>query len=164
MAADNATGILEGIEHSGLGQAIRQSVWVYPAANVTHVVGLALFAGALFVMDLRLLGAFAATRPTDVITPARRAAALALIVMLGSGACLFIAEASHIAQNPVFLTKMALVVSGLLLALAHYRPLTDYLSEAVAHEPIPIRFRIVAALSITLWLTVAGLGRFIAYV
>jgi hypothetical protein len=164
MAADGATGILEAIELSGVGQAIRQSIWFYPAANVTHVVGLALFAGALFVMDLRLLGAFAATRPADVIIPARRAAIVAMLIQLGSGVCLFIAEASHIAQNPVFLTKMALVACGLLLALAHHRPLARYLPDAVAHEPIPIRFRFAAAISIALWLTVAGLGRFIAYV
>jgi hypothetical protein len=159
MAGENAAGWLLALEQSGAGQAIRESVWLYPAANVTHVVGLAVFAGALVVMDLRLLGAFAAIRPADVILPARRAA-----IQLGSGACLFVAEASHIAQNPVFLAKMALVSSGLLLALAVHRSLSRYLLDAVAQEPIPLGFRAAASISLVLWLVVAGLGRFIAYV
>ena len=164
MGGENAAGWLLALEQSGTGQAIRQSVWLYPAANVAHVVGLAVFAGALAVMDLRLLGAFAATRPADVILPARRAAIVALLIQIGSGACLFVAEASHIAQNPVFLAKMALVSCGLLLALAVHRSLSLYLLDAVAHEPIPLGFKAVASISLALWPVVAGLGRFIAYI
>jgi hypothetical protein len=164
MAADGAAGILVAIEQSGVGQSIRQSVWFYPAANILHVVGLAIFAGCIAMMDMRLLGAFAATRPADVILPARRAAIVALLLMLASGACLFIAEASHIAQNKVFLAKMALVGAGLFVALARHRSLSIYVADAVPHEPIPIGFKTVAAFSLALWLTVAALGRFIAYV
>ena len=163
MAADGASAWLLAIEQSGIGNSIRQSIWFYPAANVAHVLGLALFAGALVVMDLRLLGAFAATRPADVIFPARRFAIAALTLMLLSGSGLFIAEASHISQNPVFLTKISLVTLGILLALLTHRPLSRYLREAVAFEPIPFAFKFTAGLSLALWLTVAGLGRFIAY-
>jgi hypothetical protein len=163
MADGTIASYLLALEQSGVGQAIRQSVWIYPAANVAHVVALTIFAGALLVMDLRIVGAFAATRPADVIIPARRAAASALFLMLGTGALLFIAEASHIAQNPVFLTKMTLVAIGIVLALTLHRALSRYLVNAPVFEPLPIGFRVVAGLSLGLWLSVAALGRFIAY-
>lgn len=162
--APDAPAILVAIEQSALGVAIRQSVWLYPAANVGHILGLTLFAGAVAVLDLRLLGVFGATRPMDILTPARRAAIAAFLVMLLSGSVLFIAEASHVALNPVFQTKAALI----LLALANAAVLgslalreADYMP---AHTPFSMRVRFAAAMSIALWLTVAAAGRLIAYV
>src|SRR5690606_20238478 len=109
-----APAILVALEQSWLGAEIRQSVWVYPAANVAHVLTLTVFASAVAVMDLRLLGAFRETLPASVITPARRVAALALAAMLLTGLVLFTAEASHVAMNTVFQVKMGLIAFGVL--------------------------------------------------
>ena len=43
---DSAPAIFVALEGSAFGQAIRQSHWLYMAANVGHVVSLAVFAGA----------------------------------------------------------------------------------------------------------------------
>ena len=112
-----APQVLIALEQSGLAAAIRQSVWAYPAANVGHIVALTLFAGAVAIMDVRLLGAFAAAPPADVVRPARRAAMLGLLLMAVTGSVLFTAEASHVAMNPVFQIKAALIALGLLNAL-----------------------------------------------
>ena len=72
-----APAILVALEQSALGTAIRQSVWIYPAANTVHILGLTLLAASVAVMDLRLLGAFKETVPAAVIVPARRLAMLA---------------------------------------------------------------------------------------
>jgi hypothetical protein len=55
-----APAIFVALEQSGLASGIRQSLWLYPAANVGHIVFLFCFAGAIAVMDLRMVGAFAA--------------------------------------------------------------------------------------------------------
>ena len=112
-----APQVLIALEQSGLAAAIRQSVWAYPAANVGHIVALTLFAGSVAIMDVRLLGAFAAAPPADVVRPARRAAMLGLLLMAVTGSVLFTAEASHVAMNPVFQIKAALIALGLLNAL-----------------------------------------------
>jgi hypothetical protein len=80
-----APQVLIALEQSGLAAAIRQSVWAYPAANVGHIVALTLFAGSVAIMDARLLGAFAAAPPADVVRPARRAAMLGLLLMAVTG-------------------------------------------------------------------------------
>jgi hypothetical protein len=157
-------GWLFAIEHSGVGQAIRQSVWIYAFANVTHVVTLAVFAGAVCVMDLRLLGFLSGSNLSDIVTSARRLAVAALIVMIGSGACLFIAEASHVAQNPVFLAKMAVLLVIVGIALGQHGALMRFLRNANTIEAIPFRLRATAAMSLGAWLVVAALGRTIAYV
>lgn len=70
--AEAGPGLLPALEQSGIGAAIRQSVWIYPAANTAHIAALVIEAGAVAIMDPRLLGTFAAARPADVVRPARR--------------------------------------------------------------------------------------------
>ena len=158
-----APQVLIALEQSGLAAAIRQSVWAYPAANVGHIVALTLFAGSVAIMDARLLGAFAAAPPADVVRPARRAAMLGLLLMAVTGSVLFTAEASHVAMNPVFQIKAALIALGLLNALFAGRALDTVLADTPARVPLPTRVRLAALLSLAIWISVAACGRLIAY-
>lgn len=155
--------LLVALEHSTIGAVIRQSVWIYPAANVLHVMALACFASAVAIMDLRLLGAFPATQPASVVRPARKAALAALAVMAATGAVLFTAEASHISMNPVFQAKAALIALGLVNALAVAGPLNLALVKTPPHASLPAHVRGAAWVSLAIWLVIAGLGRAIAY-
>jgi hypothetical protein len=158
-----APQVLIALEQSGLAAAIRQSVWAYPAANVGHIVALTLFAGSVAIMDVRLLGAFAAAPPADVVRPGRRAAMLGLLLMAVTGSVLFTAEASHVAMNPVFQIKAALIALGLLNALFAGRALDAVLADTPARVPLPARVRLSALLSLMIWISVAACGRLIAY-
>jgi hypothetical protein len=159
----DAPQLLIALEQSGLATAIRQSVWAYPAANVGHIVALTLFAGSVAAMDARLLGAFAAAPPASIVRPARRAAMLGLLLMAITGSVLFTAEASHVAMNPVFQIKAALIALGLLNALFAGRALKAALDDTPAFAPLPARVRLSAFLSLMIWLSVAACGRLIAY-
>ncbi len=107
----DAPAIFAALEHSAFAAAIRQSSWLYPLANVGHILALVAFASAVAVMDLRILGAFAGTVPAHVLRQARRAAILAFCGLAATGFMLFSAEASHIVVNPVFRLKAALVAA-----------------------------------------------------
>ena len=163
MAEHPAPAILVALEQSGLGLAIRQSIWAYPAANVTHILALTVFAGAVAVMDLRMLGAFRETLPASVITPARRVAIVAFAILILTGLVLFTAETSHVAMNTVFQIKLALIAFGLLNAIVVQRSLGEVLAKTPALTDLPKRFRVAAVLSLATWFSVAGVGRFIAY-
>ena len=63
-------------------------------------------------MDARLLGAFAAAPPASIVRPARRMAAIGLLLMAATGSVLFTAEASHVAMNRVFQIKAVLIALG----------------------------------------------------
>jgi hypothetical protein len=163
MMLAEAPQIFIALEQSSIGAAIRQSTWVYPAANVGHILALTIFAGAVAAMDARLLGAFAAAPPATIVRPARRAAVLGLLLMALTGSVLFTAEASHVAMNRVFQIKAVLILLGVVNALLSARALRDVLENASASEPLPARVRVGAALSLFIWLSVAACGRLIAY-
>src|SRR6516164_3871300 len=48
--------IIQWIYHTNSSVGIRESVWVFPIIEGTHLLGIALSAGALCWFDLRLLG------------------------------------------------------------------------------------------------------------
>ena len=158
-----APDFLVALEASQVGALIRQSTWIYPTANVGHVMAIVIFAGAIAVMDLRLMGAFAGSDPARVVRGARRAAILALIAVLASGAVLFTAEASHVALNGIFQLKMGLIAFGLLHALFVGNRAVSQLDELGPDAPMPGLARFAGALSMLTWLGVVGLGRYIAY-
>jgi hypothetical protein len=163
MMLAEAPQLLIALEQSGLGAAIRQSTWVYPTANVGHILALTLFAGSVAAMDARLLGAFAAAPPASIVRPARRAAMLGLLLMALTGSVLFTAEASHVAMNRVFQVKAVLIALGVVNALLAARPLDAVLDKLPAFEPLPARVRMAALASLLIWISVAACGRLIAY-
>ena len=110
---DAAPAIVVALEASSLGAAIRQSTWLYMTANVGHILSLAVFAGAIAVMDLRMAGMFAATSPGYILATFRRVAMIGFAGLLLTGSLLFTAEASHVILNPVFQFKLALIALGL---------------------------------------------------
>jgi hypothetical protein len=158
-----APAIFVALEQSDLGAAIRQSAWLFPVANVGHILALVMFAGALAVMDIRLLGGLSATSPAHVLMRARSIAIAAFVLLAATGFLLFTAEASHLILNPVFQIKLALIGLGLLnLAIFEFgvkRSVVD-LSPGVA---MPASAKTAGLMSLAIWIVVAACGRTIAY-
>ena len=46
----------EWIEASALGNAIRQSLWLFPVIEAVHLLGLSVLGGSVLIVDLRMLG------------------------------------------------------------------------------------------------------------
>ena len=160
---DSAPGIFVALESSGIAQAIRQSSWIYLAANVGHIVSLIVFAGAVAVLDLRLAGAFAATSPGYVVGRARRVTILAFLGLVATGSALFTAEASHVIMNPVFQLKLTLIALGLLNVTLFEFFTAPQLKDLPPMAPLPPAARCAGMISIGLWIAVAICGRSIAY-
>jgi hypothetical protein len=160
---DDAPQLLIALEQSALGSAIRQSTWAYMAANVGHILALMLFIAAVAVMDVRLLGAFAATPPARVVKSARWLAAGGLLAMAATGFLLFTAEATHVASNRVFQIKAALIALGIANAVLAGHLLREALANTPAFGPLPKAARVCASLSLAIWFAVAACGRLIAY-
>ena len=158
-----APAIFVALEQSDLGAAIRQSAWLFPVANVGHILALVMFAGGLAVMDIRLLGGLSATSPALVLMRARSIAIAAFVLLAATGFLLFTAEASHLILNPVFQIKVGLIGLGLAnLAIFEFgvkRAVTG-LGPGVA---MPASAKTAGLMSIAIWIAVAACGRTIAY-
>jgi hypothetical protein len=145
------------LQESSFGAYARNSVWLYPAANIAHVVAVVAFFGVVATMDLRLLRVFGGTPARLVIDRLRPIAIALLIVIAAAGFVLFAAEAVALARNPVFQIKVA----AILLALANIGTNEWTLRH---HEEQSLMVQVTAGVSLAAWLFVAAMGRSIAYV
>jgi hypothetical protein len=162
-AADALVGGLEALRATALSTSLRESRWLYPAVETTHLLGLALLVGSAAAFDLRLLGA---SRRLPVTVAARHLlpCAWAGFAAAGlSGALLFAAEPVETAANPAFRVKLALLAAAGLNAAAFHRG--PFRRVAAWDDGVPPRAaRLAAAASLALWAAVVAAGRLIAYV
>jgi hypothetical protein len=152
------------LESSALGVAVRDSVWLYPAIETLHILGLALLFGSIVLLDLRLLGASPSISIGALARHALPLTYLAFAVQVTTGFLLFASDASAIALNPAFRVKLVLIAFAVLNAIAfNFGPFR--VSRTVsASEPSSAGVRVFAAASILLWVGVVICGRLIAYV
>jgi uncharacterized membrane protein len=149
-------GLWLALQDSSVAAAIRQSEFIYPIANVMHVIAIMLFFAIVAAMDLALLNVLKGEIAERVIDRLRPWAIALFAMAMASGLVLFAAEALPISRNPAFRLKLALIViSGLNLVL-----LTSLLQN---HSRSMTLVRSSAAVSLSLWVLVAALGRWIAY-
>jgi hypothetical protein len=130
----------------------------------THLISLMLFAGTIFLVDLRLLGVIFRKTPVSVID--RKVLPLTIIgfaFMFVTGSWLFFAKPLVYYHNIWFRLKLVLI----LIALANiaYFHLSIQKSQHAWDdlEKPPRGPRIAAAVSLTAWIAVIFMGRFIAY-
>lgn len=158
---------LGALEASELARAMREWLWLYPAVEVVHIVGIALLFGSVAVLDLRLLGLSRGL-------PVRRLAAHVLpwtagsfLLILPSGLLMFTAHASEFIQSGVFVLKMLLILAaGLNAALFHaitLRTADVWDADDMRKLPPPPSARGAAAASLVLWVCVIACGRLLAY-
>jgi hypothetical protein len=149
-------GLMLAYEHSALGQAARGTTWLYPLANLVHVLGAALLVGAIAAFDIQVL-----RRAGEIKAVARATlpiAAAGLVLQLASGLVLLSAEASTLVRNPAFQFKMVVLMLGLVnLTVFHWR------FGQTLHGDVPHGAHALAGISLASWILVLLAGRAIAY-
>jgi len=151
------------LEASGLGQAMRQWLWLYPSVEAIHIAGIALLFGSIAVLDLRLLG-----MSQDI--PVRKLArhvlpwtAASFLLIVPSGMMMFTAHAAEFIGNPVFPIKMCLILAaGANAAVFHAGVFRSSAAWDVGVPP-PTAARAAGAVSLLVWLSVIACGRLLAY-
>jgi hypothetical protein len=160
-------GALGALEASGLGQAMRQWLWLYPSVETVHLVGIGLLFGSIAVFDLRLLGF---SRGISVKQLARHVlpwSAAAFVLIIPSGLLMFTAHATEFIDSEVFILKMLLIMAGgLNAALFHtitFRTADVWDSAEMRKLPPPPSARLAGGLSLLIWISVIACGRLLAY-
>jgi hypothetical protein len=154
---DIITAAMTALEQSSLGAAARGSAWLYPAANMSHVLGAALLVGAIATFDIQVL-----RRAKSLGLIARAAtpvAAFGLALQVASGVVLLSADAMPVVVNRAFQFKIAMFALGLLNVVTFRWRFGSGLAADVPLNGASW----FAALSLASWLLVLLAGRFIAY-
>ena len=148
------------IDSSAVGEAIRESTWLFPVIEAFHLLGLAVIGGAILLVDLRLLGLGLRRQPVDQIARDAQPWLIgSLIAMLSSGFLLFTSEAVKCYYHDAFRIKM----TSLLLAIVFTFTVRRKVTLAEPGRVGPFWSGIVALVSVTLWSGVGIGGRWIGF-
>jgi len=149
----------EWCEASWLGNAIRDSLWLFPVIEAVHLLGLCLLGGAILLVDLRLLGAGLRRYPVQQIArEASRWLLIAIVVMLATGTALFLSESVKCYYSQAFWVKITTLPVALLFTYLVRQRVAMRAGDAPTGTT-----KVVAALSLMMWFTVAAAGRWIGF-
>lgn len=155
---------LQKIYDLPLSAAIRENVNAFPVLESLHVLAVALVFGTILIVDLRLLGVASHRRGAErLITELLPYTWGAFVLAVITGLLMFISNAPAYAANTQFLLKLvAIAVAGLNMVWFHtaaYRRIGQWDEDM----PPPRSARVAGAVSISLWIAVIFLGRWIGF-
>ncbi len=153
------------LDQTAVGTAIRQSLWLFPAIETIHLLGMAALVATITVLDLRLLGWTAKTQPISKLAARLIPFAwLGFAVQVVTGVLLFSSEAVKIYGNPAFRLKLLLLLLAGVQALV-FQTLTFKSLPSWDDQPsLPAVAKAMGAISILLWAAIVTAGRFIGFV
>jgi hypothetical protein len=149
--------LFEWMETIPLSIAFRDSVWLYPLDQAIHLVALTVFAGAVLIVDLRLMGGVLKQQPAkQVAADAQPWMVGAFIVLLATGIPQMTQTALKQYYSPYFWWKMELLAVALVFTFTVRRNVTE-----AEGRVSPIWPKLVGLVSIALWLGVTVSARLI---
>jgi hypothetical protein len=153
------------IQSTDWASSIRTSAHFYPVILSTHLAAIALFAGAILVTNLRLLGIALRSLPvSDVVQQLRTPKRIGFLIVATCGFVLASSKAEEYYYNAFFRVKLTLLVLVAVHAVV-FRAGVYNNTAALDRAPIlPVQARLAAALSLLLWISIACAGRGIGYI
>ena len=148
--------MLEALEAFGPSAFFRTSFYLYPIANLVHVLAIGALVTSAVLMDVRVLGLGRGIPVETVVHYLRPLALWALAVAVLTGLSLFSVQPVEYFANPAFRIKMLLLV----LAIANAAVFTSFRTHRRRELPAA---KVMALASICLWIAVALSGRFIGF-
>jgi hypothetical protein len=154
--------MLESMEGTWLGHAMRAYEWAFPAGETLHFFGLCILIGSIGIIDLRLLG-FARTLPIRVVHQLLPWVWIGFSINLITGILFWFTQASFYYPNVAFRVKMVLIVLAGLNALWFQFSVHRDLDKLADDADVGSQAKTIASISLGLWIAVIFFGRFIMY-
>jgi hypothetical protein len=153
------SGLLAQMEASGLATWVRESpsIWAYPTILTLHSIGLGIVVGASMVIDLRLIGR---ARALEMVHLSALFPVIwwAFAVNALTGVLLFISDATRKSVQPIFFVKLGCIVLALAVTLR-----TRSVLVGGGAAPLRASQKMLAIVSLVLWLGAVAAGRLMAY-
>jgi hypothetical protein len=138
--------------------ALNDTEWAFPLAECIHIGGFAIGVGSIALVDFRMLNlglrhetTARILRYTEIWT------IVALVFVLFSGATLFVSQIGIYRVNPIFPIKMYVLLAALLYNFTIHRKV------ATMQNPPPALSKVVAIVSLLLWVSVVFGGIFTGF-
>jgi len=156
--------IIHWMQNSDIGTGIRESIWLFPIVETTHVLALALSVGVLVWFDLRLMGWGMKHEPVSQIhKQVMPFAFVGFAIMMLTGVLLFWFEAEKCYFSGFFRLKVLFLVLAALNAGIFELGTKKSIEDWDKYPVPPPKARMAGLISILSWTAVIIAGRATAY-
>lgn len=163
-ALETEGGLMQTLYDTSIGVAVRESATLFPWIESTHVLMIAIVVGTIVIVDLRLMGYSSHRRGArQLIVDMLPFTWVAFVFAIITGVLLFLSNATGYYESlPFRLKLLAILIAGINMAIFH---LTAYrkIGEWDDRLPTPRAAKIAGITSLTLWILIIFLGRWIGY-
>jgi hypothetical protein len=144
--------------------ALRESYYVFPIVEGTHVISLALSVGLVIWFDLRLVGWILKDQPVSaVFRPLRPFMLGGFAITFITGVLLFWSLAMRCYGSPFFWAKVIMLLLAGVNILIYHLTIDRRSAEWDKLATPPVQARIAGLVSLTLWVGIIAAGRMMAY-
>ncbi len=155
--------MFEWLENTPLAIWVGESLWGYPLMLSLHVIGLAIVVGIFAMRDLKLLGSFDGVAHGSLIGLVKLGW-IGFVINALSGAALFTSQATTFVASTPFLLKIgSIFLAAICAAVIQSRSRDEAAGWDAPGVSVPGSLRVIAAASLTLWVSAIVSGRLIAY-
>ena len=154
---------LTWLQDSALGTWVAGSIWGYPIVLACHALGMAVVAGTVTMICIRILG-FARAVPVSLFSRLSAIAWAGLVLNVVTGLALFSGDPVKFFYHPVFWIKLSLITMGAVSLWLVVRALRNAAAMPEAGPEAPAGAKLVAGCSLAFWAGAIIAGRLIAYI
>ena len=138
--------------------ALNDSEWEFPLAECVHIGGFAIGIGSIALVDFRMLNlGFRQETAARILRYTEIWTVFALVFVVFSGATLFVSQAGIYLVNLIFPIKMSVLLAALIYNFTIHRKV------ATMENPPPMLSKVVAVISLLLWVSVVFGGIFTGF-
>lgn len=157
--------VCKWLEQTWIGATVRQSLWLFPAIETVHLLGMIVLAGTISIFDLRLIGwAMPQQRVSELAKRLLPWSWAGFAVQVVTGSLLFSSEAIKVYTTPAFRLKMVLIFLAGAHALVFHRTVYRGVKTWDDTGVMPSSAKVAGLVSLSLWVGVVAAGRFIGFV
>jgi hypothetical protein len=157
------TNLLQWFHDLSVSTTVRESFWVFPALECTHIYSMIFLITVVAVFDLRLIGIKISRHVQSLSKFSKLVLHVGLIcffVNFVTGAFLFASKAPDYYINSAFRVKILLIVLG----VAYHSVLLIKASKWDEAPATSMGIKVAGVFSLLLWVGVIAASRWIAFV
>ena len=152
------------LEQTPISQTIQSTAWIVPAVQTVHILAIAAVMSSVLMIDLRLIGVLGRDQSlARVFERFKPVIWWTLPILLATGIIMIIGEPARSLENSVFQLKMTLLVAAIIVTLSFQIPLRANAAFWELSSGRRTAVKMIAVLSLLLWVGIVFAGRWIAY-
>jgi len=143
---------------NAVADVLNNTEWAFPLAECLHIGGFAVGIGSIVLVDFRMLN-LGLRRETAarIVKYTEPWTLVALLFVIFSGAALFLSQPDVYLINQIFPLKMYLLIAALIYNFTVHRRV------ATMENPPPVVTKLVAIVSLLLWVSIVFGGIFTGF-